>query len=98
MMSGMPRAKVVLPAAVGESFEVFINGVPQQPGKDFVQEGRELVFERELAQEGKLGWVRWTSMFLGIAGSYGKNDLVDIAYESGGQRYVAGRLPILPEE
>ena len=68
MMSGMARAKVTLPDTAGPDFEVFINGVPQERGRDFAQEGRELVFERELAKEEKLGWVRWTSMFLGIAG------------------------------
>lgn len=92
----MARATVTLPQGCGDTYEVFINGVPQQPGTDFVQEGRELVFERELKEEGKLGWVRWTSMFLGIAGSYGKNDAVDIAFEVNGRKVVAAKLPIVP--
>ena len=54
MMSGMARAKVTLPDTAGPDFEVFINGVPQERGRDFAQEGRELVFERELAKEEKL--------------------------------------------
>lgn len=94
----MARAKVTLPDGIGDPFEVFINGVPQQPGTDFVREGRELVFERELKEEGKLGWVRWASMFLGIAGSYGKNDTVDIAFELQGRKVVASKLPIVPEQ
>ncbi len=51
-----------------------------------------------LEQEPKLGFVRWLSMFLGIAGSYGKNDTVDIVYEYEGRRVIASRLPIVPEQ
>jgi hypothetical protein len=32
-------------------------------------------------------------MVLGIAGSYGKNDTVDVIYEIGGRRVVATGLP-----
>ena len=47
--------------------------------------------ERELAQE-KLGVGRWTSMVLGIAGSYGKDDAVDVVYERNGRPAVASKL------
>ncbi len=50
-----------------------------------------LVFERELARE-KVGLGRWTSMVLGIAGSYGKNDSVDVLYERDGKPVVAAKL------
>jgi hypothetical protein len=53
------------------------------------------VFERPLAREGRLGFWRWLSMLLGIAGSYGQNDSVDIVYESEGRRIVASGLPIV---
>jgi hypothetical protein len=33
-------------------------------------------------------------MVLGIAGSYGKDDSVDVAYRVGGQSKVAARLPL----
>ena len=36
-------------------------------------------------------------MFLGIAGTYRKNDSVDVVYESGGRRTVATGLPIVPQ-
>ena len=82
-----------LPAAAGERFEVFLNGVPQQPGRDFRREGNELVFERPLAREGQLGFLRWLSLFLGVAGTYRQNDTVDVIYERGGRRVVANDLP-----
>ena len=75
-------------------FEVFVNGVPQVEGRDFLRNGRTLVFDRSLAKEGRLGAVRWLSMLLGVAGTYRQNDSVDIAYEVDGKRLVATDLPI----
>jgi len=82
---------------VGESFEVFLNGVMQQPDRDFRREGDELVFERRLAHEGRLGFWRWLSLFLGVAGTYRQNDSVDVVYEAGGRRIVATALPLRRE-
>jgi len=88
------RTRVELPTGVGESFEVFVNGVVQQPGRDFRREGGELVFDRSLAREGRLGFWRWTSLFLGVAGTYRQNDSVDVVYDDGGRRVVATGLPL----
>lgn len=91
----MPERSVVdLPPEVGERFEVFLNGVPQRAGTDFEIEGRQLVFERKLAEEGRLGFWRWLSLFLGIAGTYRQNDSVDVVYEMGGRRTVVSGLPM----
>ena len=79
-----------------EPFEVFVNGVRQERGRDYELRGRELRFDKPLAREGRLGTIRWLSIFLGIAGTYRKNDSVDVVYESGGQRRVASALPIIP--
>lgn len=92
-----PRSRVQLPADVGASFEVYVNGIPQRRGRDFEQRGHELVFFRSLAKEGRLGFWRWTSLFLGVAGTYRQNDSVDVAYERGGRRVVAAGLPIESE-
>jgi hypothetical protein len=85
---------VQLPPDVGFPFEVFLNGVPQAQGRDFDVRGTTLVFRRLLANEGRLGFWRWLSLFLGIAGTYRQNDSVDIVYRRGGQRVVATGLPI----
>jgi hypothetical protein len=82
------RTCVDLPDGVPPTFEVFVNGVRQEPGRDFALEGRALVFPRPLAQEGKLGFWRWTSMWLGIAGTYRKHETVDVVYEADGRRQV----------
>ena len=97
-MNVVEQTRVQLPAAVGERFEVFVNGVVQQPGRDFRREGNDLVFERRLAREGRLGFWRWTSLFLGVAGTYRQNDSVDVVYEHGGRRIVAAALPLIPED
>ena len=72
---------------------MYVNGVQQEPGRDFDRLGDELVFRRQLAQEGRLGPVRWLSIFLGIAGSYRKHETVDVVYEEGGRRTVASLTP-----
>jgi hypothetical protein len=89
---------VQLPVGAEGNFEVFVNGVVQQPGRDFRREGDELVFDRQLAREGRLGFWRWLSLFLGVAGTYRQNDSVDVVYEAGGRRVVATSLPLLHEE
>ena len=85
-----------LPQAVVRPFEVYVNGVPQEEGADFSVEGRTLVFERELKTEGRLGFWRWTSILVGIAGTYRQNDSVDVVYQRGGRRAVATKLPLEP--
>jgi hypothetical protein len=90
------RSVVDLPPGVGLPFEVFLNGVPQREGEDFEVRGHTLAFERPLAEEGRLGFWRWLSLFLGIAGTYRQNDSVDVVYRRGGQRVVASNLPFRP--
>jgi hypothetical protein len=92
-VSKEPRREtfVRLPGDVQRPFQVFLNGVEQQEGVDFVVRDGNLMFERELAQE-RLGVGRWTSMVFGIAGSYGKDDAVDVVYERDGRPAVAAKL------
>ena len=89
---------VPLPPDVTEPFEVFVNGVPQVAGTDYDISGRTLRFGKPLAKEGRLGVVRWASILLGVAGTYRKNDSVDVVYEVSGRRRVAAGLPIIPPQ
>ena len=70
-----------------------MNGVLQQSGRDFDRIGDTLVFRRALAQEGRLGPIRWLSMLLGVAGTYRKHENVDVVYEVNGRRTVATLRP-----
>jgi hypothetical protein len=89
---------VPLPPDIAEPLEVYVNGVLQRRGVDYQVSGRELRFAKPLAQEGRLGLVRWASMFLGVAGTYRKHDSVDVVYEAGGRRTVATGLPVIPPD
>jgi hypothetical protein len=76
----MARSLVKLPVDVADDFEVYVNGVLQQPEVDFSLEGHQLVFDRILRKERISGW-RW---FLGAwgVGTYGQDDTVDVRYEA----------------
>src|SRR5690349_21400509 len=86
------RSVVRLPPRVRGPFEVYLNGVPQSEGSDYVIEGRTLVFERELKKDKISGW-RW---FLGAwgVGTYRQNDSIDVRYEVDGRPVVAEGLEI----
>jgi hypothetical protein len=91
------RWRVDLPPAVRPPFEVFVNGVPQQPGADYdlAAGERALLFRRELAQEGRLGFWRWFLGAWGI-GTYRRNDVVDVRYTLDGRTLVAHGLTVTP--
>jgi hypothetical protein len=90
-----PRSQVELPDDVGSTFDVFVNGVPKHRGVDFDVVGRVLVFREQLVQEGRLGFWRWLSMFLGVAGTYRRHDTVDVVYDRDGRRTVASLQPTI---
>jgi hypothetical protein len=89
------RTHVELPPHVAPPFEVFVNGVQQTEGEDYDVVGSMLVFDRPLVREGKLGFWRWASMLLGVAGTYRTNDSVDVVYTLDGRRLVSSLQPVL---
>jgi hypothetical protein len=91
----MPQSIVKLPPSVGDAFDVFINGVPQHAGSDYVLRGRALVFERDLRKDKISGW-RWLLGAWGV-GTYRQNDSVDVSYiDGGGTPRLAEALEIEP--
>ncbi|MEA2139769.1 MAG: hypothetical protein QOG56_2919 [Solirubrobacteraceae bacterium] len=86
---------VPLPPDVRAPFDVYVNGVRQEPGTDYDVVERSLVFERALVKEGKLGMWRW---FLGAwgVGTYRQNDSVDVSYERNGRPALVEGLDIEP--
>jgi len=89
------RSTVPLPAKVRSPFEIYVNGVRQEPGVDYSLLDGALVFDRELKKEGKLGFWRW---FLGAwgVGTYRQNDSVDVRYEVDGRPALIEGLEIEP--
>jgi hypothetical protein len=89
----VPRSVVRLPRAVRPPFQVYLNGVPQQPGTDYTIDGDDLVFAKELRKDRIAKW-RW---FLGAwgVGTYRQDDSVDVRYErADGTPAVAEKLDI----
>jgi hypothetical protein len=91
------RWRVPLPRGAEPPYRVFVNGVPQTEGEDYSIEGHALVFDRPLEKE-RLGMGRWTAMFFGLFGSYGRNDSVDVQYRLGEREAVATGLDIVPPD
>lgn len=89
-----PGARVELPEGLAPPFQVFVNGIEQKRGKDYVFTGRHLVFRAVLVREGRLGFWRWLSMFIGVGNTYRANDGVDIAYSVGGRPQIVTALSI----
>lgn len=85
---------VHLPPGVRAPFEVYVNGVRQAEGADYRVDGDVLRFERDLVQEGRLGFWRWAIGAIGI-GTYRADHSVDVRYETpDGRPMVAERLPV----
>jgi hypothetical protein len=84
---------VPLPPDVRPPFQVYVNGVRQQDGVDYLVADRKLVFERELKKEGKLGFWRWFAGAWGV-GTYRQNDSVDVSFERSGRPALVEGLDI----
>ncbi len=89
-----PGARVELPEGLSPPFKVFVNGIEQQRGRDYVVNGRHLLFREALVREGRLGFWRWFSMFLGVGNTYRANDGVDVTFRSGDRPQILTALPI----
>ena len=90
----MKHWRVPLPDNAEPPIRVFVNGVPQTEGTDYELVGRELHFDRPLEKE-RLSKGKWTAIFFGLWGYYGKNDSVDVQYKVAGRETVATGLEII---
>ena len=88
--------RIRLPNGAGRPIQVFINGTEQQEGSDFSIHNDLIVFSRPLVKE-QVSRSRWVAMSLGLFGSYGKNETVDIHFKRGGKVQVISDAEILPD-
>jgi len=86
--------RVKLPAGAEPPFTVFINGIEQGKGTYRIEAG-ELVFDRPIVKE-KVGTGRWLAMYLGIFGTYRKNETIDLQFTKGGKVELRSDLPVVP--
>jgi hypothetical protein len=87
--------RVKLPARAEPPFTVFINGIEQSEGEDFDLDGMEIAFTRPIVKE-KMGTGRWLAMYLGLFGTYRKNETVDLEFSRDGKVQLVSDLPIVP--
>src|SRR5262245_3984012 len=88
--------RVRLPNGAARPIQVFINGTEQSEGRDYAVHGREIVFSRPLVKE-RVSGARWLAMILGLFGSYGKNETVDVHFRYGGKMQVVSDAKILED-
>jgi hypothetical protein len=86
--------RVKLPAGAEPPFTVFINGVEQAPDVYSV-EGNEIVFSRPIVKE-KVGATRWLAMYLGLFGTYRKDETIDLQFSRNGKVELVPDLPVVP--
>ncbi|MFT3863958.1 MAG: hypothetical protein QM729_06775 [Solirubrobacterales bacterium] len=89
--------RVKIPANAHPPYTVYINGVEQKEGEDYDLEGHELVFTRPIVKE-KMGTSRWLAMYLGLWGTYRKDEKVDLQFFRDGKVEVVPDLPVTPYE
>jgi hypothetical protein len=87
--------RVRLPDGAEPPVKVYINGVEQTEGEDYVARGTELLFNRPIFKE-EVSKGRWLAMWLGLFGSYRKHETVDVEYQLGGQTKLVSDVEILP--
>lgn len=77
--------RVRLPAGAEGPIEVYVNGSQEIEGTDYTVRGNEILFNRTLYKE-QVSKSRWLAMTLGLFGSYGRHDSVDVDFQLGGER------------
>ena len=82
-----------LPAGAAAPYVVFVNGVQQSEGEDYEVRAGELVFSREIVKE-KVGTGRWLAMYLGLFGTYRKNETIDLQFQRDGKTELRSDLPV----
>lgn len=88
------HARVPLPENAQPPFEIFVNGITQREGHDYDRHGDDLYFYAPIRREGKLGFIRWLSITLAVAGTYRQNDSVDVTFTRDGKRLIETGRPI----
>ncbi len=85
-----------LPAGAEAPYTVFINGIEQREGEDYAVRAGEIVFTRQIVKE-RVGTGRWLAMYLGLFGTYRKNEVVDLQFRRGGRVELVSDLSIQPD-
>jgi hypothetical protein len=85
--------RVKLPEGVEPPYVVFVNGVQQVEGSDYELKADEIVFGRPIIKE-KVGVGRWLAMYLGLFGTYRKDETIDLQFSRDGKTTLLSDLAI----
>jgi hypothetical protein len=88
--------RLKLPAEGEAPYVVFINGVQQREGADYAMRAGEIVFTRQIIKE-KVGTGRWLAMYLGLFGTYRKNETIDLQFQRNGKTELLSDLAVQPD-
>jgi hypothetical protein len=86
---------VKLPKGAEAPYVVFVNGIEQREGDDYRVSAGEIVFTRDIVKE-EVGKGRWLAMYLGLFGTYRKNETIDLQFQRGGKTELLSDLPVQP--
>ena len=89
--------RVRLPRGAESPIRVYVNGVEQTQGTDYSIRNGEIVFKRSIVKEGKVSGARWAAMYMGLFGTYRKNETVDVEYRLGGQIKLLSDAKVLED-
>jgi DNA-binding NarL/FixJ family response regulator len=81
------------PAVTQRVLERIRNGVEQPRGEVWEIRGEYIAFTRPIVKE-RVSTGRWLAMYLGLFGSYRKNEQVDVEYTLNGQTKLAADIEI----
>ncbi len=86
--------RVRLPSGAERPIHVYINGTEQREGERYSIQDGMIVFKRPIIKE-RVSGLRWTAMALGLFGSYGENEVVDVHFTRGGRTEVLSDAKLL---
>jgi hypothetical protein len=89
--------RVRIPNGAEPPLTVFINGVEQREGVDYAVDGNEVRFVKPIVKE-EIGTGRWLAMYLGLFGTYRKDEKVDLQYQRRGKVELRSDVPVIPFE
>ena len=86
--------RVKLPRGARAPIRVYINGVEQAEGEDYDLSSGEILFTRPIIKE-KVTPGRWVAMYLGLFGTYRKNETIDVEYQLGGETQLVSDAEVV---
>jgi hypothetical protein len=85
--------RVALPPGAEAPYTVFVNGIEQREGVDSDLRAGEIVFRREIVKE-TVGRGRWLAMYLGLFGTYRRDETIDLQFRRDGRTELLSDLPV----